>query len=495
MPSSLIAKTSLLRRTSHTRIVLSSSGLVFVIAGLLMLSPLLLLPFEPDQTRYAQPYIVSGLALAVAGALLWIVFRSEQRVISPNDGMIIVVLSWSIVCIVSAFPVMAATGLGFTQGVFESVSGWTTTGLSMIGDVSKVPRILLLWRSIMQLAGGAGLAIVMLAAFSLPVGAGLYRAEGKGDQLVPQVVRSSKIVVLLYGGYAVFGITAYLIAGMSPFDAVNQTFAAISTGGFSTHNRSIGYWNSPSIEGITIVLMIAGNLNFATAYLLVRGKVKAFFLNAEIRVIFFLLLVAIPVVLLFVTESIYPTFSKAVRVAVFSTVSALTTTGFSTVSYDNWHSSGWLVLTVLMIVGGGACSTAGGIKQYRIYLLWRSMIWEIRKLALPQRVVHEHKVWSGEFPSFPQEAQFAQAGTFTFMYLLILFAGTTIMTLYGIPLKAALFEYASTLGTVGLSVGVTAPTLPLPVLWVQIAGMLLGRLEFFVVFGAVAALIRRLTRR
>ena len=488
------ASAAVMVRSDDGRVIASALGLVLLIAGFVVLSPLLLLIFEPQQLRFAAPYLETGIPLAVVGVLLRRLLRPKRKVISPANGMIVVFLSWTIVCVASAFPVMAATGLNFTQGLFESVSGWTTTGLSLV-DVEKVPRILLLWRSIMQLAGGAGLAIVMLAAFSLPVGAGIYRAEGKGEQLVPSVARSAKIVLLLYSGYAAIGIIAYVLVGMSPFDAVNQTFAAISTGGFSTHSASIGYWHSPSVEAVTIVLMIAGNLNFATAYLLVRGKFRAFFLNVEIRIFVVVLIIAIPLVLLFVTDSLYPTFSKAVRVAIFETVSALTTTGFSTVSYGNWKGAGWLILIILMLIGGGTCSTAGGLKQYRVYLLWRAMVWEIRRLIVPSRTVHEHRVWAGEFPIFPDQTAFLQAGIFTFMYLFLYFAGTVVMTLYGIPLKSALFEFASSIGTVGLSVGVTVPSLPAPVLWMQIFAMFLGRLEFFVAFGAVAALVRKLFRR
>ncbi|HUX14460.1 MAG TPA: TrkH family potassium uptake protein, partial [Spirochaetia bacterium] len=430
-------------------------------------------------------FLIAGLSSSAAGAGLWIIFRSPKPVISPAHGAIVIVVSWIVVCAVSAIPVMMLARVNFTLGFFESVSGWTTTGLSIV-DVEKVPHILLLWRSIMQLAGGAGLAIVMLAAFSLPVGAGLYRAEGKGEQLVPNVVRSSKVVLTLYAAYAGLGIVGYLAAGMTPFDAINHTFAAISTGGFSTHEASIGFWDSPEIESVSIVLMILGNLNFGTAYLLVRGRAKPFFLNVEIRLFFFLLIVAIPVVLFFTTRAIFPDLPKAVRVAVFETISALTTTGFSTVSYDSWNGTGLLVLILLMIVGGGACSTAGGLKQYRVYLLWRSVRWEISKTILPRRVVHEHRVWSGEFPSYPGDGQFMQAGAFAFLYLGFYFAGALAMSAYGIPLKSALFEFASALGTVGLSVGVTSPSLPGPLIWLETAAMFFGRLEFFVVIGAFA---------
>ncbi len=471
----------------------SATGLILVIAGLITLSPLLLLLFEPGESAYALPFLIAGLSSSAAGASLWIIFRSPKPVISPAHGAIVIVASWIAVCALSAIPVMMLARVNFTLGFFESVSGWTTTGLSIV-DVEKVPRILLLWRSIMQLAGGAGLAIVMLAAFSLPVGAGLYRAEGKGEQLVPNVVRSSKVVLTLYAGYAGFGIVAYLAAGMRPFDAINHTFAAISTGGFSTHEASIGFWDSPRVESISIVLMILGNLNFGTAYLLVRGRAKPFLLNVEIRLFFFLLIVAIPVVLFFTTRAIFPSLPKAVRVAVFETISALTTTGFSTVSYDNWNGTGLLVLILLMIVGGGACSTAGGLKQYRVYLLWRSVRWEISRTILPRRVVHEHRVWSGEFPSYPGDGQFVQAGAFAFLYLAFYFAGALVMSAYGIPLKSALFEFASALGTVGLSVGVTSPSLPGPLIWLETAAMFLGRLEFFVVIGAFARAVMDIRR-
>lgn len=481
------------RRDGAAAAMAAALGLLMVIAGLIVLLPLLLLPFEPDQAQFAVSFIAAGTSLAAAGAVFWIAFRSPKPTISPAHGAVVIVLSWIVLCAASAIPVMVLAKVDFTHGFFEAVSGWTTTGLSVV-DVEKVPHILLLWRSIMQLAGGAGLAIVMLAAFSLPVGAGLYRAEGKGEQLVPNVVRSSKVVLSLYTVYAGLGIIGYLAAGMSPFDAVNHTFAAISTGGFSTRADSIGYWNSPGVESVSIVLMILGNLNFGTAYLLFRGRVRQFVKNSELRVFAFLLAVAIPLVLYTTTRSIFPGLPKAVRVAVFETISALTTTGFSTVSYDNWNGVGLLVLIVLMLVGGGACSTAGGLKQYRIYLLWRAALWEIRRTILPRRVVHEHLVWSGEFPSYPRESQFVQAGAFAFLYLTFYVAGVVVMTAYGIPLKSALFEFASAVGTVGLSVGVTNSALPAPLLWLETAAMFLGRLEFLIVFGAIARGVTDLKR-
>jgi trk system potassium uptake protein TrkH len=470
--------------------VLQATGLVLVSAGVLTLTPLLLLFFMPVQSGQAAAFLLPGGLLAGAGLLLIVARpRNGTRHLDLAGGSLVVALAWAAVCAVSALPVRRLSGLPYLQSVFEAVSGWTTTGLSVV-DVASAPRILLLWRSIMQLAGGAGLAIIMLAVTSLPVGAGLYRAEGRSDQLVPHVVRSAKLVVLLYAAYAAVGTVAYVLAGMSVFDAVNHSFCAVSTGGFSTHSESIGYWDSPAVEAVTLPLMILGNLNFLTAYVLFRGRLRRFLANGEVQVMMVSLPAAVLVLFLLVTARAYPSLAKGARVAIFEAVSALTTTGYSTVSYASWPPVGAYVLILLMLIGGGTCSTAGGIKQFRVYLLTRALLREIRQALLPRGAVTVIRTVQGEREVFVDEAQIRQAGLFLFLYLSTFFLGVGIMTACGIELKDALFEFASTVGTVGLSVGVTSANLPAPVLIAQIAGMLLGRLEFFVLFVAAGRALR-----
>jgi trk system potassium uptake protein TrkH len=470
--------------------VLQATGLVLVSAGFLTLTPLLLLLFMPEELGQAAAFLLPGGLLAGAGLLL-IVFRPRSgiRHLDLAGGSMVVALAWTVVCAVSALPVRRLTGLPYLQSLFEAVSGWTTTGLSVV-DVASAPRILLLWLSIMQLAGGAGLAIIMLAATSLPVGAGLYRAEGRSDQLVPHVIRSAKLVVLLYAAYAAVGIVAYVLAGMSVFDAVNHSFCAVSTGGFSTHPESIGYWDSPAVEAVSLPLMILGNLNFLTAYVLFRGRLRRFLANGEVKVMMVTLPTAVLVLFLLVTARAYPSLAKGARVAIFEAASALTTTGYSTVSYASWPPIGTYVLILLMLIGGGTCSTAGGIKQFRVYLLTRALFREIRQALLPRGAVTVIRAVQGEQEVFIDETQIRQAGLFLFLYLSTFLLGTGIMAAYGIQLKDALFEFASTVGTVGLSVGVTSANLPAPILIAQIAGMLLGRLEFFVLFVAAGRALR-----
>ncbi|MDD5766365.1 MAG: potassium transporter TrkG [Candidatus Marinimicrobia bacterium] len=369
------------------RAIFSYTGMIFMLGGLLMLTPLIALLAWPEEQIYSLGFIIPAAIIFGMGMMMWIPLRPrEPIVLTVQEGGVIVLISWIMICAFSAFPLMIVNKLGFTQAVFESVSGYTTTGLSVV-DVTKASHLILLWRSIMQLAGGAGFAIIILASITEPAGPGFTIAEGRTDQLVPNVRRSSKLVLRIYSGYAIVGVAAYCLAGMTPFEAINHAFPAISTGGFSDKPENIGHWDSATIEAISIALMIMGNLNFLTAYLFLKGKLKTVTRNGEVRLMAFLIPVSSLILFIFVCRGLYPTFGKSIRVAIFETVSALTTTGFSTVSYTNWNATGFLVLIVLMLIGGGTCSTAGGIKQYRIYLLFKSLLWEIRRPLFPRTTV------------------------------------------------------------------------------------------------------------
>ena len=478
---------------SQYRAIAAYTGLTLAVVGGVMLLPLATLFFRPGEMEHAAAFLVPATLLIASGGACFRKWRPQEASLSLLDGGVVVVASWVLACLFSALPLMAVEGLTFTQAVFEAVSGWTTTGLSVV-DVTRAAHITLLWRSAMQLVGGAGFAIIMLAAFIGPVGPGLSSAEGRTDQLVPHVRQSARIVVTLYLGYTVAGIAAYLLAGMTPFDAVNHAFAAVSTGGFSTRAESIGYWNSVTVEAVTIVLMLLGNLNFLTAYLLVKGRVRAAARSGEVRLVAVVAPVCIVVLLVLVAGGLYPTLGKSLRVAVFETVTALTTTGFSTVPYLDWNSLGVFVLTVLMVIGGGTCSTAGGVKQYRVYLLAKTVAWELRRWRLPQSAVVENAVWQGDQRTFVRDQHVRQIAAFAFFYLATLALGTAILAAHGYRFHEALFEYASAQGTVGLSLGVTSPSAPQLVLWTETAGMFLGRLEFFVVFVSITKVGRDLPR-
>jgi trk system potassium uptake protein TrkH len=468
--------------------VTAAVGRILVLAGGIMLSPLVALLWYPAESADAMAFVAPAACLGLLGVLLWLGFREAAATsISVQEGGVVVVVSWVVAMLFSAWPFCSLAGLPYSAALFESVSGWTTTGLSVV-DVGQASRMLLLYRSVLQLAGGAGLAIIMMSAIVGPTGVGIPSAEGRNDQLVPQVRQSSRLVLKIYLCYAGLGFAAYVAAGMTPFDAVNHSFAAVSTGGFSTHSASIGHWDSVAIEAVTLPLMVLGNLSFVTAWLLLRFRVRTGLRSGEIRLTAILLSISAASLLLVTCRELYPGLGKAARVAVFESVSALTTTGFSTVGYGPWNAFGMWVLVILMLVGGGTCSTAGGIKQYRVYMLGRLVGWEIKRSLAPSSVVCVRPVWEGDRRADLSDAAVVRLAVFISLYLGTYALGTLTLCASGFNLGDSLFEFASALGTVGLSVGVTSVGMPRPAMLAETLGMFLGRLELVVVVASVVKL-------
>ncbi len=461
--------------------ILSSVGLVLVLAGLVMLTPLLALAAFPAEKIFLMAFALPSAMLLLLGlGLRQLCHPAAGTTLSIEEGGIIVLLSWVLVILFSAWPFIAILDIPFSLALFETVSGWTTTGLSVI-DLRSAGHLILLWRSIIQLAGGAGLAIIMMSAIIGPTGIGILSAEGRNDQLVPQVRQSARLVLIIYCAYALAGIAGYRWAGMTTFDAINHAFAAVSTGGFSTRAESIGAYHRIAVEAVSLPLMVLGNLSFVTAWLLWRGKLRAVAGNGEIRLQLLLIPLSCAALLLFTCAKLYPGLGPSLRVAVFQVVSALTTTGFSTVDYHAWNGFGILLLVTLMLIGGGTCSTAGGIKQFRIYLLAKMIYWDIRRTLLPRDAILERPIRMGDRQVFVDDARIHRVAVFVFLYLATYLLGVLLLSACGYSLGDALFEFASAIGTVGLSVGVTSAHMPAAALWSEIFAMFLGRLEFVVV--------------
>ncbi|MDJ0589110.1 MAG: potassium transporter TrkG [Pleurocapsa sp. MO_226.B13] len=285
------------------RIIFGYTGLICAIAGTTILFPLVALIVYPEEIKLTYGFLLPGLLLVAIGWLLWCRLEVSSNSLSIQDGAIIVVLSWIMAIALGTIPLITIGGLNITQAVFESTSGWTTTGLSVI-DVTQVSHLVLLYRSTIQLVGGAGFAILALSAIIAPAGIGLATAEGRSEQLVPNLRRSAKLVLNIYTGYVAVGIVALRLAGMNWFDAVNHAFAALSTGGFSTRAASLGYWDGPAIEVVTIVLMLLGTLNFLTSYLFLTGKFSAVIRNSEVKLQALVVPLCITILLLGVTSKL-----------------------------------------------------------------------------------------------------------------------------------------------------------------------------------------------
>jgi trk system potassium uptake protein TrkH len=462
-------------------------GFMLLLLGAVHLVPLALLLVFPSESAAASSFALPAAGAFAAGGLLVAAFRrADPSVLTLRYGVLVTFLAWTFACLLSSVP-FALQGMSFRLALFESVSGWSTTGLTVV-DVEAVGPLLLFWRSLLQLLGGAGLVLVMASALVGPWATGLYQAEGHGEPLLPHMGRTARTILGIYLGYAVLGIGAFVVAGMPFFDAVNHGMTSLATGGFSTKSGSIGEFDSAAIEGVAVVLMFLGQLNFMVHFLVLRGKWGPALRHGELRVFFGALLVGLPL-LYFGAASFLWGDALGLRRVVFEGVSALTGTGFSIAPDHEWNSAGAAVLVAFMLIGGGINSTAGAIKQHRVYLVVKSVLWQIRQFFLPRSAVHRHQIWRGEERIVLDDEHLRGVATYVVLYLLVWTAGSLVIMLHGYSMQEALFEFASALGGVGLTVGVTGPGAPPGILWTEIAGMFLGRLEFFVVILGIGKIV------
>lgn len=472
------------------RTILGYSGIIFIGVGISLLLPLLLIPIYPYKLNEIKAFLLSSFISIVLGIILKRnLKKGNDNSLSMQEGGIIVLVSWVGAVFLSALPFVFSGDLNLVQAVFETTSGYTTTGLSVV-DVANASHMVLLWRSIMQFLGGVGLIVIMLSMIIGPDGLGLYNAEGRSDKLVPHIRKTTSMIMIIYISYIVAGVLLYVIAGMPLFDSINHSIAAVSTGGFSTKVESIGYYDSVAIELITIILMLLGTINFAAHAILWKGKVKEFIQIGEFKMLMFCLAFSTPIVLYFTTLDMFTDFSKSLRVAIFEIVSAISTTGFSTVPYFDWNDLGVFMLTFVMLIGGGTGSTAGGIKQYRVYVLLKTLWWDIKGFLLPKNAVKQHYINRPEGRYYINDKHRSEVSTILVIYLLMFVISIIILMGYGYGLRESMFEIASCLSTVGLSIGITSPDAKSGVLITETIMMFLGRLEFLVVFYSLMKLYR-----
>ena len=468
------------------RAVLGAVGAVLFVAAAAMLAPLLALPFYPTETVYWPSFAgPAGLAVAAGAYLVAGPGRGTRHRLQVEDSAVVVVLGWLVTFAACAAPFWLGRQAGLLGAFYESVSGWTTTGLSVLA-VEATPQVFLLYRSLMQWVGGLGFAVLMASAVLGPWAYGLYQAEGRSELLLPHIMRTSKLILGIYGGLTVAGTLAYTATGIGFFHALNHTMCALSTGGFSTRAASLGAFNSPAAEVITIALMVIGTTNFGVIFLLMRRRYKEAWRHGEVRLFAGGLLIVATLLRLLA--------GGGGRSVAFQAVSALSTSGFATVDFAAWSDGAMLIMTLAMIVGGQVNATAGGLKQYRVYLALKSVAWGIRRLWRPRAAVTPliiHQM--GQKRAVSADETLANNG-FVLLYLVTYAVGVAVLAGLGYSLRDAAFEFASSLSTVGLSTGITGAHSPPALLAVQMAGMILGRLEFLVVFAGLAKLGRALPR-
>ena len=457
-----------------------------MLAGFVILLPLFTLFFFPEEFNMANCFIVPGVMTILIGYLTnLLLFPKRKERLKKNDEAVIVFLGWLSVIIAGSLPFVLSGEYSFSQSVFEAASGFSTTGLSVV-NADVAPKIFLMYRSIMLFSGGIGLVLIVTSILPDIYSMRLYTAEGHSELMMPNLAHSVRTVILIYVGYATAGTVLYYLCGMGLFDSLNHSMSAISTGGFSTKSASIGYYNDPRIELVTEILMILGATGFLVHLLLLKGKFKILFKHCEILLTVLLISLCTPVCAFLILDGVSGNWSLAVRQSLFQVISALTTTGFQTVSSFETASPPLIfIFTLLMLIGGGAGSTAGGIKQFRICIMLKQIWWNIQLKFGDRHIVRINKIERMGVRQIISPENLNEINVFAVIYLLIFLLGSFVLMLCGNSIGDSMFEFASVLGTVGFSAGLTSSSASNVVLWTSSIGMILGRLEIFVILMAV----------
>jgi len=421
----------------------------------------------------------------MAGLVLWYPNIKQASELSVRDGFLVVTLFWVLLGVVGSLPFILGLHLGVTDAIFESVSGFTTTGATVVVGLDQLPPSILYHRQQIQWLGGMG--IIVLAVAILPLlgvgGMQLYRAEASGvaknEKLTPRIAETARMLWAIYFSLTIACALAYWVAGMELFDAVGHAFTTVATGGFSTHDASLGHYDSPLIEMIAIVFMLAGGANFAIHFMAWRRfSLQPYGADPEVRVYGMLFVLAT----LFVAASLYWTdaysgATESFRYAAFEVASILTSTGFGTADFSVWPLHIPLILVILSFTGGCVGSTAGGIKVLRIMLLAKLGLRQLFQLAHPQSV---SLVKVGNVP-VSDEVIFSVWG-FYVLYIVTSLLLTVAMMAAGLDLESAFGAVVATINLLGPGLGEVAlnfATVGPVIKWLGIFGMLVGRLEVF----------------
>ncbi|MCF8111653.1 MAG: TrkH family potassium uptake protein [Desulfobacteraceae bacterium] len=442
------------------------------------------------------PLLYSAVVTALIG-FFPIIFAPPVEYIHNDEGLAIVVGGWILSSLVGALPyIMWGGPFSLTNAWFESVSGFTTTGSSILTNIEALPLGLLLWRSVTHWIGGIGIIVFMLAVTpsSGQVAMILYRNEISSlavENFRYRTKKTFQILLIVYAGLTVIETVCLLFAGMGFFDALTHSFATIATGGFSPRNESIAYFNSPLIESIIIVFMILSGIHFALIFLGITDNIKKIWKSSIVRYYLAAIVVGVLLVSINIWGVIYESLWEALRYGAFQVVSLGTSTGFATADSGIWPGFSILVLIFFSLQCACAGSTSGGIKVDRVLVLWKSVASYFRRLKHPRAVV------AIKLDRTVIDASVAEAGLiYIIIYLCVVFISSLILTFMDVDIMSAFSGSVAAMGNVGPGFGSVSSfsnyrMLPDAGKWVLSVVMLLGRLE---VFGLVLFLFRRLIK-
>ncbi len=465
--------------------IINIIGLLVIIEGFFIL--LCLLPAFIYGDGDFMAFLATAAITLSSGSAMWFFTRNADKSITKREGFIIVSLVWVVFSLFGSLPFWLSGAIpSYTDAFFETISGFTTTGATVLADIEALGHGLLFWRSLTQWMGGMGIIVLSLAI--LPVlgvgGMQLFVAEVPGptkEKLHPRVKETAR---RLWGIYIIFTLletVLLLLGGMNLFDAVNHSFTTMATGGYSTKNASIAYFNSPFIEYVITVFMFVAGTNFIMSYFAMHLRFDKIWKNEEFRfylglVLLFTLVVGAG---LFLAGGHPP--EESFRLAFFQVVSIITTTGYATADYLAWIPLLLVIILALMFLGGSAGSTGGGVKIIRVLLILKNSYLEIKRLIYPNAVI---PVKLNNRPI--SQSIVANVLAFGFIYVLILAVSVVVLSTLGYGMDTAIGAAAACLGNVGPGIGMVGPAenyahFPDFGKWFLSFIMLLGRLELFTI--------------
>ena len=473
-------------------IVLKVIGVLLIIESSLMIPSLLISFFERGIDFY--PFLITIGVTLLLGIILSINKKNKVKshLISAKDGLAIVALGWLSISILGAIPLFLAKSTPtYIDAFFEIVSGFTTTGSSVIENVEILPKGILFWRSFTHWIGGMGILVFTIALLpALGIGGfQIYKAESPGPiagKMAPRIKDTAKILYLTYLTITLLQVVLLIFGKMTIFDAFVHTFGTVGTGGFGIKAESVGAYKSSYIQMVIAVFMILSGVSFSLYYSIFRGKMRDIFKNEELRLYLGIVLFATIFIAINLYMTNYAKLLTSLRDSFFQVASIITTTGYSTADFDLWPSFSKGILVILMLVGGSAGSTAGGIKVIRILVMFKLIKREILKIFHPRAIIpvkNDGHVISNE----------VVAGIYSFiaLYFVIFAMGTLLITLEGVDIVTASSSVIATLSNIGPGLSLVGPTrnfglysdaskLLLSLL------MLLGRLELFTIIALLA---------
>ncbi len=462
------------------------SVLLFIIAFFMLIPFSIALQYN-EKEIFLSFLIPIFAIIIVCSFTLFVTRKNIKNTISTREGFLLVSLSWVSAAFISGLPFYISGAIPhFVDAFFETMSGYTTTGASILTNIEALPKSILFWRSLTHWLGGMGIVVLTVAIFPL-LGIGglqLIKAEAPGptiDKITPKITETAKILWYIYLTLTISETLLLMAGGMNLYDSFTHTFGTLATGGFSPKNRSVGHYNSAYIDGVVTVFMILAGTNFILYFKLITRNFRSVFGNTELKVYLWIFFIAMLIITFSNYGNVYETFGNSIRFAGFQAASILTTTGYTTTNYAQWPMLSQVVLFILMFIGGSSGSTGGGIKVIRMVTLFKQGWNELKYLIYP-RAVFQIKLSGG---TVTKDILHAISG-FVFLYITLLLFTAFIVASGGNDILTSLSTALVTLGNIGPGFGKISPTgnyafYPDYIKWYLSFIMMAGRLEVYTV--------------